>query len=1109
MVKYIVQDRGKSSRQVDDTINNTETENGSTTKGILHSHHHNTSKMNNRKRSRRFIHLYVSSFYEKRAFTLCLMVIFIFSLQSLIRILALQPSSYSSPRYSLVFDDNERSSSLTRNPVAASSSRSLTSRTRMKVTSTGFSSAYLSCPIHTSSLSFTSKFRSLMPKQNINQKELKNFQSIVKQGDDNNLPIKTLTTSYHHHYQYHHSQQKSLLLRKGGKQLDFGPESQWVSFENRKEQNKKIIKKNKISNKEKIQTFFHLIKLSLIERIKKLKVLKTMIFSKIITPVALYVTLFFIQSTSSFANVNTQGDLGSFIKDKQDSPLVKVVDSRKTTSDKRITSSQSSSSSSPHAVKISRTHSGRRQQRLTYASVTTATNTNNNNNNNNIISDIGAAIFENQKPPRHTSSLARNALSRREKEANQKDSQLFSLFKSKTNKNANFKSTNQNTKNQERTKKGVTSKMNSSKETFQQKFMRKLTKGITTTSAKFRHAFSGASLDTLILLTTTALVIPLTKRLGSSSILGFLATGMLLGPNGLALVKDIKTTEAFAELGIVFFLFEMGLELSVERLLSMKRDVFGLGLFQFSLTTGLLYLISHYFFKLSAAASIVVGGALALSSSAFVLQLLRDDAALGTRQGKASFGVLLLQDLAVVPLLVILPLLASGGSMAWAVSWAAFKAFAAVSLIILVGKFALDRVFNFVAKSESHEAFISVILVTVLTMSNLTEGLGLSNTLGAFMAGIVLSETKYRYQVEADIAPFRGLLLGLFFMTVGFEIDMAFICSRFPQVASLVLLLLTVKTSIITGLGMANGLRFSTAQRVGLLLSQGGEFAFVAFSMAKAIGILEPRVSKLLLTTVALTMALTPGLYELGKWGGQKLESKSGFSHYVGSDNEGQIIKDEAKDDFVVVCGYGRIGKMVCELLDKKFIPYIAFDIDPAKVIEARNRGLPVFFGDVGRPEVLKSFHVENARAAVVTTNDKSATNRAVMTLRKLYSDLNIYARAIDLSHQKRLTNTVGVTATIPILEEDSFLLSLPFGGRVLQHMGVSDEEVNILLEEIRKKTLSDRFGAESVESTLTEGSNFFSLLGGVSSSRGATTTNEPQLPGGVVTVPPLKEAES
>ena len=266
-----------------------------------------------------------------------------------------------------------------------------------------------------------------------------------------------------------------------------------------------------------------------------------------------------------------------------------------------------------------------------------------------------------------------------------------------------------------------------------------------------RKYMSGPKSDTLFLLMATALITPLCKMVGTSPILGFLASGMLLGPNGLGVISGIHTTETLAELGIVFFLFEMGIELSVERLKSMKKDVFGLGLSQYMISACALGLVAKVVGGLSGPASVVVGGALSLSSSAFVLQLIKDKKELATRFGKASFGVLLLQDLAVVPLLVATPILAGSGSLASALGSAFVKAGMALSGIALAGRFALNPLFKIVAAAGSQEAFLGVILLTALGMSFLTEGLGLSNTLGAFLAGVLLSETKYRYQIEADI----------------------------------------------------------------------------------------------------------------------------------------------------------------------------------------------------------------------------------------------------------------------------------------------------------------------------------------------------------------------
>lgn len=379
-----------------------------------------------------------------------------------------------------------------------------------------------------------------------------------------------------------------------------------------------------------------------------------------------------------------------------------------------------------------------------------------------------------------------------------------------------------------------------------------------------RSYMEGTKADTLLLLMTTALNTPICKLLKTSPILGFLALGTLFGPKGIGLVNDVHTTEIMADLGIVFFLFEMGIHLDFKTLMSMRKDVFGLGGSQFLVTAVAVAMVARAC-GLSTAAQVVLGGGLALSSSAFVLQLLKDKNQLNTQFGKSSFGVLLLQDLAVVPLLVITPILAgSGQGLSTALSSAGIKAAMAIGTIALVGKFFLTPFFDTVAKAKSQETFVGAILATVLGMSFLTEGLGLSNTLGAFLAGVLLSETEYRHDIEKEIAPFRGILVGLFFFTVGFEIDIEMIASKASLVASIVFGLAALKTAIAAGVSMAFGLSKGTAQRVGLILSQGGEFAFVAFKMARSHGILSDEETELMLTCVSLTMALTPFLEEFG-----------------------------------------------------------------------------------------------------------------------------------------------------------------------------------------------------------------------------------------------------
>jgi monovalent cation:proton antiporter-2 (CPA2) family protein len=383
----------------------------------------------------------------------------------------------------------------------------------------------------------------------------------------------------------------------------------------------------------------------------------------------------------------------------------------------------------------------------------------------------------------------------------------------------------------------------------------------------------GPKSDTLLLLLTTALNTPFCKMLGTSPILGFLALGVLFGPNGYGLIKDIHTTEMMADIGIVFFLFEMGIHLDFKTLMSMRRDVFGLGGSQF-IVTGLVIAIIARLCGLSSAAQMILGGGLALSSSAFVLQLLKDKDELGSQFGKSSFGVLLLQDLAVVPLLVVTPILAGGGAgLSEALGSAAVKALIALSTIAIAGRFLLTPFFDFVSKAQCQETFVGAILFVVLGMSFLTEGLGLSNTLGAFLAGVLLSETKYRHEIEKEVAPFRGILVGLFFFTVGFEIDVKLIASKPGLVSKIVLGIVFLKAIIASALSMSFGLSKGTAQRVGLILSQGGEFAFVAFRLARSYGIIDDDLTKLMLTCVSLTMGITPFLEEFGSRMAVKLDA--------------------------------------------------------------------------------------------------------------------------------------------------------------------------------------------------------------------------------------------
>lgn len=381
---------------------------------------------------------------------------------------------------------------------------------------------------------------------------------------------------------------------------------------------------------------------------------------------------------------------------------------------------------------------------------------------------------------------------------------------------------------------------------------------------KLVASFAGLKADSLLALIATTTIIPLFKVLRVSPIVGFLLMGTLIGPGGFNLVHDVHLVDAMGEIGIVFFLFEMGLELSMEKLKSMRKLVFGLGSSQFLLTSAVVALGCRLF-QMSWPSAIAVGGSLALSSSAFVLQLLKDKNALDSDHGKASFGILLLQDLAVVPLLVVVELLGGGGAgIGRALGIAGIKALATLAILGTIGKALLTPLFSVVEASGSKEAFLSTILATMFSMSFITQGIGLSDTLGAFLAGILLSETRFNHRIEKEISVFRGFLLGLFFMTVGFKLDAAFVVQEAKTIIAMLVAMVGTKAAVIAVLGKLFGLSWGSSQLCGLLNAQAGEFAFVSLGIAERLGLLPKRLTKLLLTTVAVSMAVTPLLAEIG-----------------------------------------------------------------------------------------------------------------------------------------------------------------------------------------------------------------------------------------------------
>ena len=542
----------------------------------------------------------------------------------------------------------------------------------------------------------------------------------------------------------------------------------------------------------------------------------------------------------------------------------------------------------------------------------------------------------------------------------------------------------------------------------------------------------------LVFLLAPVVVVPLFRRLRSSPILGYLAAGILIGPQALGLIVESELTSLLAELGVAFLLFAIGLELSLARLKVMRRLVFGLGGLQVVLTACLIGIAARLL-GADLPAAIVIGSALALSSTAFVLQLLVERGEQVTRFGRTTFAILLFQDLAVVPLLVLIPALAPDGvSVLPTLGLSVLKACAALVLIIAVGRLALRPVFRMVAATRSPELFVTATLLLVMGVGWLTIQAGSSMPLGAFLAGLLLSETEYRHQIEADIRPFRGLLLGLFFMTVGLSMDLGVVHERLVEVALVVLGLLALKAALIFALCSAFRLPTDDALRVGFLLAQGGEFGFVLFDSAITSQVLPAAGGHMLTAAVALSMIATPFLAELGSSLAGRLKRPS--------QGDLQALREEAGSltDHVVVAGFGRVGQTVAKVLAAADVPYVALDLDSGRIASARASGLPVFYGDAGRVDVLAAAGAGRARAAVLTIDQLPAIDRSVAALHSHFPELRIFVRGHDPGHGKKLTEW-GATAVVPEAVE----ASLQLGAIVLAATGTAQAEAARIIEEL------------------------------------------------------------
>lgn len=535
--------------------------------------------------------------------------------------------------------------------------------------------------------------------------------------------------------------------------------------------------------------------------------------------------------------------------------------------------------------------------------------------------------------------------------------------------------------------------------------------------------------DALVVLGTAGIVVPIVSRLGFSPVLGYLGAGALLGPFGLgSLVKffpplvwitvdDAKDVADIAELGIVFLLFLIGLELSLSRLLTMRRLVFGLGGLQVVITAALLAVAADHA-GLSHSESIILGVCLSLSSTAIVLELLSNQERLTSNVGRATFAVLLAQDLAVIPVLIFISLLAAGpeGSVLQSLGRAFLQAVVALTVIILFGRLLMRPLFRLVASTRSRELFIATVLFVIIAAAVVASQAGLSMALGAFVAGLLLAETEYRKAVEATIEPFKGLLLGIFFFTVGMDIDVREIFHAPVLLLTAVVGLIAVKALLVIGLAKMFRLSWPAAVEMGLLLGPGGEFAFVGIGMASALSLIDGRLASAALAVTSITMALTPGLSFVGRRIGSWLRAGAPVATEL-------VARPSAGQKHAIVVGYGRVGKVVCALLKEHGIPFIAADSDASTVTRDRRDGHEVYYGDASDDRFLEICGLSNAAGVIITIHNHALIDDVVEHVRALRPDVVIVARARDADHARHLYQ-LGATDAVPETVEASLQLS-------------------------------------------------------------------------------------
>ena len=564
-----------------------------------------------------------------------------------------------------------------------------------------------------------------------------------------------------------------------------------------------------------------------------------------------------------------------------------------------------------------------------------------------------------------------------------------------------------------------------------------------------QHAFPYLR-EILLFLALAGILIPTLARLRINQVLGFLAVGVALGPFGLGLfAADVawlgyltfpreEGVVALAELGVMFLMFMIGLELSAARLWSLRRWVFGAGTAQVVISALLLGAIVWLMVG-RVDTAIVLGLVLSLSSTAVVMQLMTAQQNTATPLGQASFSILMLQDLAVVPLLILIGAMGGGGgaSLGTLVAIAMGKAALAIALIYLVGGRVVHPLFRAFARHRQPDVFMALILLTTLGIAGLSAAAGLSMALGALIAGVLLAETEFKHEVELMVEPFKGLLMGLFFMTVGMGMDVRQIAAAPLWLAAVVFGLIGIKALVIALLFKIGGLSWGRAVEGGLLLGQGGEFAFIVIGYASAGKLVDPALGQLVMLAVGLSLFVTPPLARLGRAFGERWET---------SDQHAAALLDQAQlasaKGHIIIAGFGRVGRQLAKLLTEQGVAFVAFENDARLVAQLRAEGFPVFFGDASRAELLRQVDAGNATAIVLTMDHAASALHAVRGIRREFPEVRLYARSRDEKHACALKHA-GATIVVPETLEASLQLS----AFVLEATGLHSSHVDVIVD--------------------------------------------------------------